>query len=93
MAEKAPCKAERKNFLFSSAVIQAFAIILNELFQRVANYNDDCGSDEGFQGSFPLTQAVLLTKQVMRYTYSAAAFKCARNNLTDFRRKDENHYD
>ena len=90
---ESPLQSWKKNFLFSSAVIQAFAIILNELFQRVANYNDDCGSDEGFQGSFPLTQAVLLTKQVMRYTYSAAAFKCARNNLTDFRRKDENHYD
>ena len=38
----------KKNFLFSSVVIQAFARILNELFQRVANNNGDCGSDEGF---------------------------------------------
>ena len=44
---------------------------MNELFHQLANNNDDCGSDKGFQGSFPLTQTVLLTKQVMRYTYSA----------------------
>ena len=45
---ESPLQSWKKNFLFSSAVIQAFAIILNELFQRVANNNDDCGSDEGF---------------------------------------------
>ena len=97
MAEKAPCKAERKNFLFSSAVIQALLKFLNELFHQLASNNDDCGSDKGFQGSFPLTQAVLLTKQVMRYTCSAAVPKCVRNNekisQTYFRRKDENRYD
>ena len=90
---ESPLQSWKKNFLFSSAVIQALLKFLNELFHQLASNNDDCGSDKGFQGSFPLTQAVLLTKQVMRYTYSAAAFKCARNNLTDFRRKDENHYD
>ena len=92
-SEESPLQSWKKNFLFSSAVIQALLKFLNELFHQLASNNDDCGSDKGFQGSFPLTQAVLLTKQVMRYTYSAAAFKCARNNLTDFRRKDENHYD
>ena len=91
MAEKVPFKAERKIFFSALPLFKRLLILLNELFRQLANNNDDCGSDEGFQGSFPLTQAVLLTKQVMRYTYSAAAFKCARNNLTDFRRKDENH--
>lgn len=66
---------------------------MNEPFRQLAINNDDCGSDEGFKGSFPLTQAVLLTKQVMRYTCSAADYKCVRNNgktsKTNFRRKDE----
>ena len=66
---------------------------MNELFHQLASNNDDCGSDKGFQGSFPLTQAVLLTKQVMRYTYSASVPKRVRNNgktsQTYFRRKDE----
>ena len=97
MAGKAPYKAERKIFFSALPLFKRLLKFLNELFRRVANNNDDCGSNEGFQGSISLTQAVLLTKQVMRYTYSAAVPKCVRNNgktsQTYFRRKDENHYD
>ena len=75
MVEKAPCKAERKIFFSALPLFKRLLKFLNEPFQLVANDNDDCGSDEGFQGSFPLTQTVLLTKQVMRYTFSAAVPK------------------
>ena len=43
-----PLQSWKKNFLFSSAVIQALLKFLNELFHQLANNNDDCGSDEGF---------------------------------------------
>ena len=47
-SEESPLQSWKKNFLFSSAVIQALLKFLNELFHQLANNNDDCGSDEGF---------------------------------------------
>ena len=52
VAGKVPCKAERKIFFSALPLFKRLLKFLNELFQRVANDNDDCGSDELFQGEF-----------------------------------------